>query len=274
MEFSLEQWWAFDEDTRAVMVDAVLERIPRGYRDHREGGHRGSPLPAFVHEETGMLFHVVFGGRAVFGMSDRRWARMNRLRLPDGDLDELSVVPNRAEAAALEPAREVLVKSALVADQPLPFGVLRKLGLDEARLASSGFHRVLVGAVLRAVTRLGWRAPSEADWEYAVRAVADTVDDAAPLRSAPSRLMHLPWRRMGEHYELCSDDFHESLAGYPAEGGRGRGHAVVRGRGNGRTFVGWSEAAAWSEAVWPGRASLASVTQSISFRPWVDLLVL
>lgn len=269
-ELTLAQWWALEPGEREVVVDRLLELVPAGYRDPRAVGHTAGPLPQFIHEATGVLFHVVFGGPAVVGMSERRLARLSQVVVTEEE-DMMVPVARMEEARELVPARAVTVRTALVANQPLPFGVLRKLGLDEVRLTIAGVNPVAVGALLRAVTAQHWRAPSEAEWEYALRAVEDSVgDEPAPLRPS-GRLVETGLRQMGERVELCRDDWSDNLSSLPEQDAHGQGHEVLRGRGNGGRFAGWSVSSAWSEALWPGRRRLASWTTAVSFRPWVDL---
>lgn len=270
MELTLAEWWALDEGAREVVVDQLLERIPPGYVDPRSTGHPAGPLPQFVHQATGVLFHVVFGGPGVIGMTARRFARLHRLSADD-DEDLMVPVARLEEAVDLTPPRPVRVESALVADEPLVFGVLRKLGLDESRLTIAGVNPVAVGPLLRAVTAQGWRAPGEAEWEYACRAVEDDVGDEPPSRPT-GRLAALGLRQMGNRVELCRDDWRDDLSELPQVGSLGRGHEVLRGRGSGARFAGWNVSAAWNEALWPGRRRLAGATGAISLRPWVGLL--
>jgi hypothetical protein len=270
MELTLADWWALDEGGREVVEDQLQERLPRGYYDLRAGGHGRQALPQFVHESTGVLFHVVFGGPAVIGMTQKRF---ERLRLISYDEEEDLMVPlaQYDEARELRPARPVLVKTALVASETLSFGVLKKLGVDEAKLTVSAFSPVVVGAVLKALTPLKWRAPSEAEWEYAVRAVEDEVTDDPPSKPT-GRLLACGLGRMGHQLELCRDDWRDDLSELPEQGSCGSGHDVLRGRGNGARFAGWGPSAAWNEALWPGRRRLATWRSAVAIRPWVDLV--
>ncbi|MFZ5443260.1 MAG: hypothetical protein ACOZQL_24850 [Myxococcota bacterium] len=270
MELTLADWWALDEAGRSVVVDQLLERMPPGYVDPRSVGHAQGPLPQFIHQETNVLFHVVFGGPAVLGMSHRRFERLRQISV-DEDEDLMAPVPNLAEAHLIRPEREVQVRTALVADQPLAFGVLRKLGLDEARITIAGVSPIAVGALLRALTAKRWRAPSEAEWEYACRAVDDAVADT-PVVSPTGRLATTGLEKMGERVELCRDDWSDDLEGYPPSGARGSGHEVLRGWGDGARFCGWSPSPSWKEALWPGRRRLAQWTRPVAIRPWVDLV--
>lgn len=257
--FGLAHWLGADDDTRLVILDALLEHLPGGYRSLRDSGHRLGAFPRFVHDETGVTFDAVLGGRAWFGMTERRWQRVvARYALwAPGQRQALE----RRDVAHLMPAREVQLAPALVADSALPFSLLKRFGLEEARLGSASFEPRQLDAVLRAVTRLGWRAPSEAEWEYALRAAHGDLADGGAIGG--------PASPMGRQPELCRDDFHDTLAGYPEAGSRGNGHEVLRGASDAPSFV---ASAAAAEVLWPGRRRLADVTGRIGFRPWVDLV--
>jgi hypothetical protein len=271
MEPTWDEWWAMDEDARAVVVDHLLERIPSGYVDSRAVGHRGEQLPQFIHHASNTLFHAVFGGEALVGMSDERLARIDRVVRRDPEEDLIVPLVRPDEVSDLRPARRVQVPTCLVADEPLAWGQLVKLGLDEAKLGINGVSPVAVGALLGAVTRFGWRAPSEAEWEYACRCVEDEPGAGSPPSEGTGRLLGTGLSRLGDYVELCADDWHDDFNGAPVEPRWGRGHDVLRGRGRGREFVGWQQSAAWGEAVWPGRRRLATWPRTIAFRPWVDL---
>jgi hypothetical protein len=165
----------------------------------------------------------------------------------------------------------VTVPTSLVADEPLQWGQLVKLGLDEALLGIRGVLPVGVGALLRAVTRLGWRAPSEAEWEYVCRCAEDEPGEAEPPLRPSGRLAGTGLLKMGERLELCRDDWHEDFSGAPPNHEWGRGHEVLRGQGAGSLFEGWSTSAAWLEALWPGRRRLSGWTGHVALRPWVEL---
>lgn len=270
MNVTLGEWWSLDEGAREVVVDQLLERVPPGYIDPRSTGHEPTALPQFVHEATGVLFHVVFGGPAVIGMSEKRFDRL-RLVTPTDDEDLMVPVAQINEANSLRPARSVRVKTALVASEPLSFGVLRKIGLDESRITISAVSPVAVGALLKALTPLKWRAPSEAEWEYAVRAVEDEVTDD-PQSTPTGRLLACGLGKMGNRLELCRDDWRDDLSGLPEEGSNGNGHDVLRGHGAGARFAGWGHSSAWNEALWPGRRRLATSRSAVAIRPWVDLV--
>ncbi len=251
-----------------MVIDQLLERMPPGYFDPRSVGHALGPLPQFIHRETNVLFHVVFGGTGVMGMSDRRFARLRRVTVEESE-DLMVPVARLEEARELLPAQEIVVRAALVADQPLSFGVLRKLGLDESRLTIAGVSPIAVGAVLKTLVAQRWRAPSEAEWEFACRAVEDATDDADPPASPTGALLGTGLAQMGHRAELCRDSWHDDFRDYPWEG---QGHEVLRGRGAGARFAGWGVSAAWNEALWPGRRRLSGWTTAVAIRPWVDLL--
>lgn len=265
MELTLADWWALDEGGREVVVDQLLERVPPGYLDPRAGGHQPQALPQFLHEATGLLFNVIFGGPAAIGMSERRYDRLRLLRPRDDDL----MVPLAASEGArhISPARAVRVRTALVASEVLPFGLLKKLGLSEEHLTFRAVSPITVRSLLKALSAVGWRAPAEAEWEYALRAVEDEVTDAPPPKPT-GRLLGCGLGSMGQHVELCRDDWRDDLSELPEQGSLGSGHDVIRGRGRG-AYGG--ESAAWQEALWPTRGRLATFRAHVAIRPWVDL---
>lgn len=260
--FTLDHWLRADADARLIILDAVLERLPPGYRSQRDAGHRVGAFPQFVHEETGVLFNAILGGVSRFGMTELRWRRavaMHSMWAVEWGEDGRVAPLDRRDVAALMPARDVEIAPALVADSPLLFLVLKKFGLDETKLTSWGFAPTQLSMLLRAVTVRGWRAPSEAEWEYALRTTSGDHSDGGRIEGDDS---------FGVHHELCRDDFAETLAGYPERGSRGNGHEVLRGRTLAPSFVSrWN-----AEVLWPGRSRLADVSGHIAFRPWVDLV--
>lgn len=270
MKLTLAQWFALDDAGRSVVLDQLLERVPAGYIEPRAVGHRQpQALPQFIHQATGMLFNVVFGGVGVMGMSTSRFERVRRVRFDDdGDPYLVAPLPDLEHVRMLQPAQPISVGTAMVCDMTLPYGVMRKLGLDDTRLAGHGVSPLGVGEVRKALATQGWRAPFEAEWEFVCRSVDDAVDALTPPLSPSGRLAGTGLDSMGLYVELCGDTWSDALLPVRA----GDGHEVLRGRGDGARFVGWRASKAWSESVWPGRHRLAQWRDSVAVRPWVDLL--
>jgi hypothetical protein len=217
------------------------------------------------------MFHLVLGDEVLVGMSDARFERVFRVRRatsrtvdPEDDLPE--PVPMREEVRVFTPPRLITVPSLLVGEL-LSAHQLHTLGVHEDVLAAWGIRAAGLGATLRGLTRMGWRAPSEVEWEFAVRAAMDSLDDSAPPVQPAMRFL----TDMGARVELCRDSWHADWTGAPLDpGGWGDGHEVLRGGGGGASFAWWTAPAAWAECIWPARRSVTSSTRPLAIRPFVS----
>jgi formylglycine-generating enzyme required for sulfatase activity len=145
---------------------------------------------------------------------------------------------------------------------------LNRLGVPEELLANSGVRPAGIGAAVRGLTARGWRAPSEAEWEFVARAAADSLDDVAPPTTPADRLLS----ELGNTPELCRDSWHPTWEGAPHDASPwGDGHEVTRGGGHGTRYTGWTASPAWTECVWPSRSQIASSPRPVRVRPVVGL---
>ncbi len=269
MSVSFSEWLALDAAGREVVIDELLERLPEAF-DHLNDDRREHPVPRFLHRQTGVVFHLLFGDRVTVGMSARRFRRVFDVRsawrpteTPTDDLPE--PMPVWDEVRAFTPERTLEVPSLLVGEV-LSALHLHRLGVSEAQLTPFGIRATGIGATLKGLTAVGWRVPSEVEWEFAVRAAVDSLDDAAPPVTATLRFLS----DMGARTELCRDSWHPTWEGAPnSSEGWGDGHEVLRGGGGGASFSLWSAPASWGECVWPSRRQI-STQRPIAIRPVIS----
>jgi hypothetical protein len=265
------RWLSLDSVSRDVVVDQVLEALPEAF-EHVVDREREHAVPRFLHRETGVTFHLVFGDRVLVGMSERRFQRVfevrNAWRPPSPLTDDLpESLPSWDDVRAFTPTRLVEVPTLLVGEA-LSALHLHRLGVPEGHLTPFGVRAGGLSAALRGLTRVGWRAPSEVEWEFVVRAAADTLDDRSPPVSAAPRFL----ADMGARTELCRDSWHQSWEGAPvSSAGWGEGHEVLRGGGGGSSLALWSAPPSWGECVWPSRR-MVSAQRPIAIRPVVEVV--
>lgn len=239
-DLTLEEWLKADAGTRGVVRDALLDRTQAGYVLATDTGMEPSAVPQFIHAESQVLFNVVFGGPFTFGMTAARQARAAAQR--DRLTDEEGFSAPAPEPGPVD-ARAERVETFLLAEAPLLYAQLVKVGVPTADVRGNS---VLVGEV-PALNRLGWRLPTELEYEFALRAGSD---HAEPLAMDPPGDLHpLGLEGLGDR-ELCA-------------GG------VVRGSGplawELRRLPEW-----WRELVWPGRRPF-SVRDGALVRPAASL---
>lgn len=268
MDPTLHEWFEMDDDARSVVMDELLERMPPGYLDLRTTGMSLAslgPLPRFLHLESNVLFHVLFRGPMVMGMTDERVERLKSLAPPAPN----PVVRFGADLQGCSPPREVEIETCLVADDVLLYAAYKKLGVEDESLSSVTFDVRALPAVLSGLASRGWRAPSEAEWEYALRAVED-APVGPPPREGTGLLRTTGLAAMGLRPELCRDDWALTLRGYPSRGSRGVGHGVVRGPGTFFEYFSDDETTSWAfrQAVMTHREPVGA---TLAIRPWVEL---
>lgn len=239
-DVTLQEWLRADAGTQGVVRDALLERTLGGYVLATDTGMELAAVPQFIHTDSQVLFNVVFGGPFTFGMTAARRARAAAQR--DLLSDEEGSSAPVSEPGPVD-ARAERVETFLLAEAPLLYSQLVKVGVPAADVRGNS---IVVGEV-PALGRLGWRLPTELEYEFALRAGSD---HAEPLTTLPPDNLHpLGLNGLGGR-ELCA-------------GG------VVRGNGplawDLYRLPGW-----WRELMWPGRQPF-SVRHGALVRPAASL---
>lgn len=259
MNVTLTRWASMSPDERNVVLDGLLERLPEGYVHARDVGNEAVSVPQFIHRSTSVLFHLLFEDEVIVGASDARCARACAVNA------EAVELIGQASASPMRPARRLRVPAMLVGEV-LSGHQLQRLGVPESVITPWGVRAAGVGAALVALARIGWRAPSEVEWEFALRAGMDSLDDTQAPTAPTLRLFH----EMGARLELCRDSWHPDWNLAPATSEPwGEGHEVLRGQGKGSRLVRWGAPAGWAECLWSGRHALAQAREPVAIRPWV-----
>ncbi len=241
-------WLALAPEARHVVIDALLEVAPANLLLASTVGHASSPLPFFLHQPTQLGFHLVFGERFLFGVSDACQDRCRQYRADvaddeDGDWHRESAAEVLAEVARMQPAHFAEVAPFFIAESELDSSWWSRLGFSNAP-SDPGLD-----AAMGALAGRGWRLPSEAELELnrLLRGIAPDPRDWPSIESG-----------------RCADSWHPNYVGAPGDGsGWGSASTVVR---------------SWGSYVWGDNAPLqVSRRQSVgasSVRPAISLLPL
>jgi hypothetical protein len=278
-------------EARAVALDELLDHLPPGFIPAADVGHGPSAVPRYLHPATALMFHLVLGDEVLLGMSPARLDRVDQVQALDharrlAGEEEFEVVQPRAvpplgPMRVFTPVRR-LVAPPLLVGEPAGRHLLHRLGVPESSLHNWGVRPAGVGAALRGLAQVGLRAPSEAEWEFVVRAAMDDLDDGAPRRLPPPDFVASSLgaefegrgflTTLGRSVELCRDSWHPSWEGAPGDAGAwGEGHEVVRGGGPGSLYTGSFGSDAWTECVWPSRRRVAAEPGPVLVRPVASL---
>ncbi|MEW5741297.1 MAG: hypothetical protein AB1938_20410 [Myxococcota bacterium] len=148
---SARKWLDADAALRGTVLDALLEVLPGSFAPGMATGQEETALPFFIHQPSWLGFHLVFGERFVFGISEEEAAAAGGAPDTEDPYDAPEV------PAPVLPRFEVDVAPYLLCERELDSVWLQRLGLP-ARLPSGSPEDIT-----EALTRLGWRLPTEAE---------------------------------------------------------------------------------------------------------------
>lgn len=208
-EPTFSRWLTLREDERAVALDALHDRLPPGYSlSTRRLATPSLSLPRYFHHATGVTFSLVFGDSFELGMAEVRAAIeqvfLSQLLEPNREppqalLTQVDELRARVELIDLPPC---LVGEVLTSAQ------LSTLGVNEALVNVAGLSVAALDTGLGALARVGWRAPSEAEWQYVSHLAAGALDTLPPQHHEVMR----NFVGFGNAFELCRDE-HDRLIG-------------------------------------------------------------
>ncbi len=217
-----------------------------------------APSGLYVHGPTGIEFCLIPGGRFRMGLSSADVARIRHLaRRHEPEMGDMNF-------DACGPVHEVVVGSFLCAKFPARHWPAK--GAIAPLVAAHHVEGLTHAEAAKWAKGFGWRLPSEAELEYAVRARTTSLfwwgDDAvADVRSGfPSEDWTEAEEAAGTNafglvaavsaQQYCADTWHPSYQGAPVDGSAwleesatDRSHVVRGGCGD---FESWQMGAEWS----------------------------
>jgi len=304
-----QRWEQLPPASRQVVASHLAERLGEefelaGLESHAEGPE----LAVLRHAPSGVRFTLIPGGSFLMGLSeDDEQALRDAIReesrvwyedelseedfaaMDEAEMGDSSYVLQQVDT--MRPTREVRVPPFLLARAPLTIDQARTW-VPEADvdyrpggpIVGTLGVRLTPEQLERALSASGWRAPSEAEWEYAARAGTTTLTPWGPGAPSEDRLVwefdeEQPLERsrfglagLGSYLERCADAWHPSYEDAPADASPWLGEGPAVHRGGAIDCSPWQACGEWTLLLPMYRQGGASALGA-ALRPALDLPV-